>query len=389
MLTKPLRDSLYLAAIQNIPHVGPQGLRRLVEYAKTPQAAWHLICHDVVNLEKAKIFSSEALHSIRLGSHEEALENLMNQLEAYAIGVISYLEVDFPKPLQEIYNPPAILYYRGNRSLLQASHLLAMVGARKCSPYGKNCALHFSGQFAQYGIVIVSGGARGIDRFSHQGCLEVGGATIAVMGCGLDQAYPKENAFLFQRILENQGLLLSEYPPFTEPKAYHFPARNRIISGLCKATIVIEAKASSGSLITADMAINEGREVFTVPGNVLDNYASGNHWLIRQGAQVLIKASDLLEELGWSSLETSACNCQGAQGESNDKKEGGVVSLTVEEREILNVLSCERGLGVDDILALTGIELTSLYPALLSLEMKAYIEKMPSQGYIVRKSRSD
>ena len=211
--------------------------------------------------------------------------------------VTTFLDKDFPSILNHIYNPPAILFMRGNRALLDKRlNRIALVGARRCSLYGRNVARMLGKELGKYSTIIVSGGARGIDTHGHEGLLASLGYGIVVMGCGLDIVYPRENTKLFDRILQNNGLLVSEYPPGTPPSAKHFPARNRIISGLSRGVIVVEAKGSSGSLITADMAVSEGRDVFVVPCNLLDHTADGNKFLMRNGAFVLTGYEDIVKE---------------------------------------------------------------------------------------------
>ena len=171
----------------------------------------------------------------------------------------------YPQALKNIYDPPIILYYKGNKALLEKENILAMIGCRECSEYGKEISFKFAYELAKRNVIIISGMAKGIDSFSHLGCIKANGTTIAVLGNGLDQIYPIQNVKLYNEILENQGLILSEYIIGTKPTKLNFPARNRIISGLSKGVVVIEAKKKSGTLNTVDFALEQGRDVFAVP----------------------------------------------------------------------------------------------------------------------------
>jgi DNA processing protein len=201
----------------------------------------------------------------------------------------------FPRGLKEIPSPPSQLYCVGQLDICLGPKI-AMVGSRAASWHGLQFAEALAGQLAALGFVVVSGLARGIDAASHRGALAVGGKTIAVLGQGCDLVYPKQNQALYQEVVR-EGLLVSEYPDGTRPKPYHFPARNRIITGLCDALIVVEARTRSGSLISAKSALAQGREVFAVPGPVVAGAASGCHELIREGAHLLDSITDLFREM--------------------------------------------------------------------------------------------
>lgn len=207
---------------------------------------------------------------------------------------LSILDKTYPEELRAIYNPPVLLFYQGNLELLSKPKL-AVVGARNCSQTGTQAVKKIIDELANQ-FVIVSGLARGIDTAAHLASLKNGGATIAVIGSGLDVTYPKENHRL-QAYLAQHHLVLSEYPVKTQPLRYHFPERNRIIAGLVRGILVVEAKKRSGSLITCERALEEGREVFAVPGDILSGYSDGCHHLIQEGAKCTSSASDILVEL--------------------------------------------------------------------------------------------
>jgi DNA processing protein len=205
---------------------------------------------------------------------------------------------ELPPLLRAIHDPPARLHLRGNGdSAMLAQTAVAIVGARACSPYGAQVARMLGRDLASAGVVVVSGLARGIDGEAHRGALEANGHTVAVLGCGIDRDYPAAHAALAQSIGE-RSLIVSEYEPGVEPAPWRFPARNRIIAGLCAATIVVEARERSGALITADFALEEGREVFAVPGEITSALSAGANALLRLGATPLTAADDVLESLG-------------------------------------------------------------------------------------------
>ena len=204
----------------------------------------------------------------------------------------------FPPRLRAIFDPPPALYLRGAGELeLLARRAAAVIGARSCSPYGAQVARMLGRELAAAGLVVVSGLARGVDGEAHRGALEAGGVTVAVLGCGIDRDYPASNAQLSRRI-EEHGLVVSEYEPGVEPAPWRFPARNRIIAGLCEAVVVVEARERSGALITADFALDEGREVFAVPGEITAGLSMGTNALLKLGATPLTSAQDVLDALG-------------------------------------------------------------------------------------------
>ena len=213
-------------------------------------------------------------------------------------GVRKLRRAEFPELLREIHDPPRVLYLRGAGEVeLLARPAIAIVGARACSPYGSQVARMLGRELAGAGLVVVSGLARGVDGEAHRGALEAEGVTVAVLGCGIDRDYPAAHTQLARRICE-RGLVVSEYEPGVEPAPWRFPARNRIIAGLTAATVIVEARERSGALITADFALEDGREVFAVPGEITGSLATGTNRLLRQGATPLTSAADVFEVYG-------------------------------------------------------------------------------------------
>ena len=399
-------DNIYIAGLQSLYNVGATYVRRFIEDFGSPYDAWQAV-KKVENLKPYTHISTADKRAIASSAKDEKLDYIIHKIDEYKMDVTTFLDKDFPSILNHIYNPPAILFMRGNRALLDKRlNRIALVGARRCSLYGRNVARMLGKELGKYSTIIVSGGARGIDTHGHEGLLASLGYGIVVMGCGLDIVYPRENTKLFDRILQNNGLLVSEYPPSTPPSAKHFPARNRIISGLSRGVIVVEAKGSSGSLITADMAVSEGRDVFVVPCNLLDHTADGNKFLMRNGAFVLTGYEDIVKEYHltlrdmYSTKEKlSPPNKRDTMGvkDSNEMVNHGqgvdtqglsMLSFNVDRSLILSEIPHDRCITVSDILKATSIPLQQLQPLLLELEMEGAIEHQPPRGYI-NMTRSD
>lgn len=399
-------DTIYIAGLQSLYNVGATHVRRFIEDFGSPYDAWEAV-KKVENLKPYSHISNTDKRAIASSAKDEKLDYIIHKIDEYKMDVTTFLDKDFPSILNHIYNPPAILFMRGNRALLDKRlNRIALVGARRCSLYGRNVARMLGKELGKYSAIIVSGGARGIDTHGHEGLLASLGYGIVVMGCGLDIVYPRENTKLFDRILQNNGLLVSEYPPGTPPSAKHFPARNRIISGLSRGVIVVEAKGSSGSLITADMAVSEGRDVFVVPCNLLDHTADGNKFLMRNGAFVLTGYEDIVKEYHltlrdmFSTKEKlSPPNKRDTMGvkDSNEMVNHGqgvdtqglsMLSFNVDRSLILSEIPHDRCITVSDILKATSIPLQQLQPLLLELEMDGAIEHQPPRGYI-NMTRSD
>lgn len=399
-------DTIYIAGLQSLYNVGATHVRRFIEDFGSPYDAWDAV-KKVENLKPYTHIPNADKRAIASSAKDEKLDYIIHKIDEYKMDVTTFLDKDFPSILNHIYNPPAILFMRGNRALLDKRlNRIALVGARRCSLYGRNVARMLGKELGKYSTIIVSGGARGIDTHGHEGLLASLGYGIVVMGCGLDIVYPRENTKLFDRILQNNGLLVSEYPPGTPPSAKHFPARNRIISGLSRGVIVVEAKGSSGSLITADMAVSEGRDVFVVPCNLLDHTADGNKFLMRNGAFVLTSYEDIVKEYHLTLREMFSTkeklsppnkgDTMGVKdsnqilnhGQGVDTQGPSMLSFNLDRSLILSEIPHDRCITVSDILKATSIPLQQLQPLLLELELEGAIEHQPPRGYI-NMTRSD
>jgi DNA processing protein len=269
-----------------------------------------------------------------------------------AITVIRRRDARYPPLLAELHDPPDRLHVRGSGLELLTRPAVAVVGARSCSPYGREVARALARELAAAGLVVVSGLARGIDGEAHRGALDAGGPTVAVLGCGIDRDYPRAHAELARRIAET-GAIVSEYPAGVEPAPWRFPARNRIIAGLALATVVVEARERSGALITADFALELGRDVFAVPGEITSTLSSGTNGLIRQGAAPLLSSDDVFAALG---VEISR-----PQQPSVSAAAGVVLALVVETPRSPDELVRASGLSSPEISsALVELELAGL-----------------------------
>ena len=278
-----------------VPGIGPASFRRLLERFGDAQAAW---LAKPIELAAAGLDrkTTDALLALRrtLDAQRE-----WDRLAALGVQILALDDVDYPSALREIFDPPPLLYLKGTLEPVDA-WAVAVVGTRRATPYGRQVAERFVADLARAGVTVVSGLAKGIDTFAHRAAIEARGRTIAVLGNGLDTVYPRENAPLAEAVTRN-GCLLTEFPLGTRPDAPNFPRRNRIISGLSMGTLLVEAGIGSGSLITADFALEQGRDVFAVPGSVFSAASVGCHQLIRDGARPVTAAQDILEELNLNS----------------------------------------------------------------------------------------
>jgi len=271
------------------------------------------------------------------------IENVISASKACNSQIITFDDVLYPKQLKEIYDPPLVLFVKGNEQLLNNMQI-AIVGSRAASINGREAAFDISKQLAEQGLVVTSGLALGIDASAHKGAITTSTGTIAVVATGLDKVYPARHKPLAKKIVENQGVIISEFLPGTPPKAGHFPKRNRIISGLSKGVLVVEAALKSGSLITARCALEQNRDVFAVPSGINNPQAKGCHWLIKQGAKLVEQAADIIEEL--SADECSKLHLNKAQQIFTDN------SAKKDEKNLNNDLC------VDILLANVGFEIT-------------------------------
>jgi DNA processing protein len=347
--------------LQLTPGLGRSGLYRLIERFGSPQAA----IAAVDQWQGAGIRPGVAAQLP--ATDDPRVSRLNTQLDTLDIWLLTCKDTDYPDLLRNIPDPPALLYGRGARRFGEA---LAVVGSRLPSSTGRVAAETLSREIAASGLTIVSGLARGIDAAAHRGALAAGGQTIAVLGCGIDRTYPAENARLFAQIIEN-GTLLSEYLPGSDPLPGHFPGRNRIISGLSRGTLVIEAAIDSGSLITAELALEQGREVFAVPGSIDRPTSAGPNRLIKDGAHPVTEAGDILSVL-WPE-----------HGCRTPKAVAGQFAATLSEpaHSVWTALG-EHPRHIDELAGELGLTAGELSAILLHLELQGGVEQLPGARYL-------
>jgi len=356
-------------ALSLIPEVGPATFHRLVEELGSAQA---VLTASMERLEHVAGVSREAARAVAGFPWREALERELRVIETRGLGLLRFGDLGYPEPLAQIHSPPPIIYLRGTIGA-EDRVAIAIVGSRRATSYGVEMAERISGELAQRRVAIISGMARGIDAAAHRGALEAGGRTIAVLGCGLGVIYPPEHAELSDRIAAN-GAVLSEFPVFAPPKPDHFPRRNRIISGLGLGVVVVEAGTESGALITANYALEQGREVFAVPGQVTSRSSRGCHQLIKAGAKLAESWEDI-----WEEIESQV----GPPSELGARVAAATPAIEPEERLIVDAL--EAGpLQIDDLIGQTRLPAGQMASLLLSLMLKGVIEELPGKSFARR-----
>ena len=298
---------LYWLTLRRLPGAGFRTQLDLLEHFESIES---IFSASRGLLEKALVGKHAAINAILAGPDEQALQPEVDWLSEPGHHLVTWADVDYPRLLREIPDPPVMLHVIGDRRLLSTPQL-AIVGSRNPSPMGQENARAFAKSLAGAGLVITSGMALGVDGAAHRGAIEAGGKTIAVAGTGLDRVYPSRHRDLAHDIVKH-GALVSEYPLGTPPRPENFPVRNRLISGLSLGTLVVEAALRSGSLITARLATEQGREVFAIPGSIHSPQAKGCHALIRQGAKLVESAQDILEELGPLASVAAQAVCENA-----------------------------------------------------------------------------
>lgn len=373
-MNSSLQEWLELLAVKGL---GPITYSRLINRFGTPQAIRASNMSALVSEGELSPSLAKALQQ-RLSS--DAQEHIAKELEAVEAGRFSILTLGdsrYPPRLKTISDPPPVLWCTG-RLEARDHHALGIIGSRKGSQTGRTFTRQLSGDLAALGFTIVSGLARGIDAAAHEGALASSGRTLAVLGCGIDRLYPPEHDLLRQRI-EKQGAVLSEFPMGTLPHSYHFPQRNRIISGLSLGVIVTEATSRSGSLITARLALEQNREVFAVPGNVANALTRGPHRLIKEGAKLVENPFDIVEEI-LPMLEPSFRD-QLEKQPAAVQASPSVPSLGLEEQRLFDSISREP-ISLDDLISVGSYAPSEVMSILLSLEIKGLIKQIPGLQYL-------
>ena len=349
-----------------IPNLGPVRIRSLVDQFGSPEAVFSVSGDE---LQSVKGIGGRLAEIIAEQRARVRVDRELDGVKAMGARIVTWVDEDYPDPLRSIYDPPVVLYVLGTLEK-KDRHALALVGSRRCTHYGLRVADRLSYQLAKVGYTVVSGLARGIDTASHQGALKGGGRTLAVLGGALDRLYPEENRKLADQIAE-QGAVISEFPLGREPDKTTFPYRNRIVSGLSLGVIVVESPLKSGSLITADVALEQGRQVFAVPGRIDEPSSQGCHRLIRQGAKLVESVDDVLEEFDQLIPAEASRSIQEA------KKRPDVV-LSSDEVRVVQALG-GGALDLDTLARTCGMTSVSLSGLMLGLEMKRVIRTLPGR----------
>ncbi len=366
-----MEDKYYLAALSAVPKVGSVTLGKLVDVFGAGETIWRVATKDLI--ARSDLATETALNIDRFRKERpEAPQKIADKCRESGVKLYSLMDSpDYPAYLKQIYRPPLVLYVRGE--LRADDFCIGIVGTRQATAYGKSVAETMAKELAAAGVVVVSGAAYGIDTAAHIGALTAG-RTIAVLGCGVDVSYPASNRNLLNEIAAN-GAVVSEYPLGTRPLSQNFPPRNRIISGMSRGVVVVEAGEKSGALITSDYANDENRDVFAVPGNIFSPFSRGCHKLINSGAKLVTCAEDILSE--YECLKKAA-------NAVKEKPMNVALELNEEERKIWGVLSYDTPLSPDEIiikLNMDASDMSNLTTMLLTMEMTGAIVTVAG-GYV-------
>jgi DNA processing protein len=333
----------------------------------------------------ASLTSLEALHlspqvaqAIHSRQPMSAAAKELAQVQQAGCELLSWDDPEYPRVLRQIYDPPPLLYLKGNKELLN-KHSIALVGARRPTPYGNQMAEKLGKDLAEHGLAVISGMARGIDSCAHRGALSAkNGGTVGVLGCGIDVIYPKENKKIFAEI-EQRGLLISEFPMGTFPAPQNFPIRNRVIAGMGLGVVVVEGAEYSGSLITARLAMEFGREVYGVPGNVTQPSSFGPNQLIKQGAKLVMGWEDVIEEFPTDiRAELLPVEATTAEERSVLAQEG----LNASERTLYELLVTDEARHIDQLVDLSGLSSSEVLASLFNLELRGIIRQLPGKQFV-------
>lgn len=357
-----MTEKEYLTAIAAFVYFGSARIRLLVSYFKSAKNVWESSEKELLEIGLSEKKVKEFIDFRKKFQHEEYFK----KLEKFGVKIITFKDKDFPANLSNLPDSPAVLYCKGSITGLDRSSV-AIVGARKMTSYGKEVAENFSSVLAGFGVTIVSGLAHGIDTMAHKACLSVGGITVAVLGCGLDNIFPSENSILAAEIVKKGGALVSEYPLGYPPLPANFAVRNRIISGLSTCVLVVEGAEKSGTLLTANHAANQGKTVFAVPGQITSPLSGAPLFLLKNGAKIATEPKDILDELD---LEVKV---------DREKMRKAVPDNPMEEK-IIECLETEP-YYLDELVRITGNKTSEISARLTIMEMKGLVKNLGGGKY--------
>ncbi len=367
MISKEIK---YQVGFSLIPGIGRVKLSQLENYFDSLEDAW---AATPAELKQAGL-DNGAIAAITSWRPKISLEAELEKLDRYGVKVLTCHDQEYPSRLKEIYDYPPLLYIRGSL-LPEDEWCLAVVGTRRATVYGRQVTEEIAADLARNKITIVSGLAKGIDSVAHHSALEAGGRSIAVFACGLDSVYPSENADLARRIMQ-QGALISEYPLGTKPRADNFPRRNRIMSGLSLGVLVVEAGETSGAMITANLALEQNREVFAIPGSILSPASSGTNYLIQEGAKLVRDYTDILEELNLTAV-------------AQQIEMRGVIPPSDTESLLLKQLGAEPT-HIDEVCRSSGLPVSTVSSTLAMMELKGLVKQVGAMNYaLAREMREE
>ncbi len=358
-----MKDLYHWVALSMAPGVGSVLFRRLVEACGSPGEVFKASRKDLTQVEG---IGPKVAASLRRFDWKQRVDQELQGLGKMGARILTWDQEEYPSRLKQIYDPPPLLYLLGS-SVPEDGIAVAVVGSRYPTQYGKAAAERIARGLSQQRVTVISGLARGVDSCAHRSALSAGGRTIAVLGCGLDIIYPPENKELFDRVAAG-GAILSEFPLGTPPDSDHFPIRNRVISGLSLGIVVVEATLRSGSLITARFALEQGREVFAVPGNVDSARSAGTNRLIREGAKLVMRAEDILEEILPPLQRTTPELPVQPQ-------------ISEEENRVFSVLGREP-MHIDQVIAKSALPSSKVSALLLALELAGHVKQLPGMRFV-------
>lgn len=351
----------YWVWLSSVDGIGPKRFYQLMSVYEDPRSVW-----DEAKTGKVEGLGPKTQARLKECCTSEYFYRLFETLERLEITPVTRISDNYSDLLSGIVDPPPTLYVRGNADL-NLERPFAIVGTRAPSRDGKRASEEFSQRLALSGATVVSGLARGVDTCAHEGCLKAGGRTVAVLGCGVDIVYPPENDKLYAAILESGGSVVSEYAPGTAPLAQYFPARNRIISGLSEGVLVVEGALRSGGLITANDALDQGRDLFAVPGSIYSTASQGPNWLLMQGAMPAISPWDIPEHYRWAQRPAA-------------RKAEKEIELSPEEKPLVELMR-KQEMTAGELAAETGFPAAKLNSVLTMLELRGIICKVPGGSY--------
>jgi DNA processing protein len=368
-----LDASLHWLALSMTPGIASRLSARLLDEFGSPEEIFRA---SLTHLERCNLPVAVAQSICKKQAFRRAEKELATIRGIENLRLVNWTDPEYPRMLREIYDPPTLLYVRGNVDVLSQTSI-SVVGTRKPTLYGTQMAERLGRELAARGVVIVSGMARGIDAIAHQGAMAVNGRAIGVLGTGVNVCYPKENKKLYEKVLE-RGAIISEFPLGTHPAPENFPVRNRIVAGMPVGVVVVEGAQYSGSLITARLAMDYGREVFGVPGNVTQPVSFAPNQLIRQGAKLVTNGEDVIEDLP---TPVRALLVRAEAPESEQLNLLAAASLNSSEKKVYEVLTVEQPVQLDDILDRSGLNSSEVLATLFDLEMKGIVRQLPGKQF--------